>query len=82
DLLDFLHISMDSLSESDENIKQLFEKTWIVPVTEYAGSLAKFQEMVETTIDLDSLDNASSAHSSMVAINPEFDASLMEINQK
>ncbi|ESX03021.1 hypothetical protein KL918_002206 [Ogataea parapolymorpha] len=81
DLLDFLGTSMDSL-EPENAVRKLFQEFWIEPIAQYAGALSKFQEMVETTVDLESLDNASSAQGSMVAINPEFDASLMEISHK
>jgi DNA mismatch repair protein MSH2 len=62
----------------------LIAKYWLEPITKSHESLLKFQELIETTIDLSPLES-SSAHSLLNTdfnIKPEFDESLVEINDK
>lgn len=65
-------------------LKPLVATCWLDPLSQSYNSLIKFHEMVETTIDLSPL------HSSLVSgrafadfnIKPEFDESLVEINEQ
>ncbi|ODV85826.1 hypothetical protein CANARDRAFT_27910 [[Candida] arabinofermentans NRRL YB-2248] len=87
DLLEFLQSSIDGIMEDTEEsaeVKELIMSWWIEPITEYSTKLIKFQEMIETTIDIASLEEATSAQStsSMISINPEFDENLLRINDK
>jgi len=62
----------------------LIAKYWLEPITKSHESLLKFQELIETTIDLSPLESTS-AHSLLNTdfnIKPEFDESLVEINNK
>ncbi|QBM87010.1 DNA mismatch repair protein MSH2 [Metschnikowia aff. pulcherrima] len=81
ELLNMLQMSMDDCK--DEKVKELFESSWINPITSNHESLLKFQELVETTIDLSPLESLS-AHSLLHTdfnIKPEFDESLITINE-
>ncbi|KAG5420032.1 MSH2 [Candida metapsilosis] len=56
----------------------LVTKYWLDPISKHHQSLLKFQELIETTVDLKGL---SDLHSNF-DIRPEFDASLVSINEK
>lgn len=65
--------------------KQLVSSLWIEPITECGKVLKTYEAMIEQTIDLSSLENATSASAfsnSMLAINPEYDESLMNLSKK
>ncbi|KAL8985311.1 MAG: hypothetical protein Q9205_000960 [Flavoplaca limonia] len=60
----------------DEKYKDPLDTEYTSKITEYSNSLAKLQEMVETTVDLDALD-----HHEFI-IKPEFDESLRVIKKR
>ncbi|KAL8761682.1 MAG: hypothetical protein Q9184_002217 [Pyrenodesmia sp. 2 TL-2023] len=60
----------------DEKYKDPLDAEYTTKITQYSNSLAKLQEMVETTVDLDALD-----HHEFI-IKPEFDESLRIIRKK
>ncbi|KAF2495552.1 DNA mismatch repair protein [Lophium mytilinum] len=60
----------------DEQYKDPLEAEYTSKLREYSDSLAKLQEMVETTVDLDALDNHE------FIIKPEFDDGLRTIRKK
>ena len=60
----------------DEQYKDPLDAEYTSKLTDYSNSLAKLQEMVETTVDLDALD-----HHEFI-IKPEFDDSLRIIRKK
>lgn len=65
-----------------DDVKLLIKKYWLDPVSKNYESLIKYQELVETTIDLSPLES-SSAHDLLNTdfnIKPEFDESLIAIN--
>ncbi|QFZ27592.1 putative DNA mismatch repair protein [Clavispora lusitaniae] len=79
-LLNMLQMSIDDCT--DESVKKLCKESWLEPISKNHQALLKFQELVETTIDLSPLDS-SSAHDLLNAefnIKPEFDESLIAIN--
>lgn len=68
--------------EVTEDVKALVKKYWHDPIAKSYESLVKFQELVETTIDLSPLESTS-AHDLLNTdfnIKPEFDESLITIN--
>ena len=60
----------------DEKYKDPLEAEYTSKLIDYSNSLAKLQEMVETTVDLDALDHHE------FSIKPEFDESLRIIRKK
>ena len=60
----------------DEQYKDPLDAEYTSKIIEYSNSLAKLQEMVETTVDLEALD-----HHEFI-IKPEFDDSLRIIRKK
>ncbi|KAI4181199.1 MAG: hypothetical protein L6R41_006766 [Letrouitia leprolyta] len=60
----------------DEKYKDPLDAEYTSKLTEYSNSLARLQEMVETTVDLDALD-----HHEFI-IKPEFDESLRTIRKR
>lgn len=71
-----------NILEADDS--PLIFKYWLDPLKNYYEALIKFQELIETTIDLTPLESAS-AHSLLYSdfnIKPEFDESLVDINNK
>lgn len=76
---------MNDNEKESELTKKLVTDLWIKPLKECNESLKTYQAMIEQTIDLSSLENATSAggfSDSMLAINPEYDESLMELSKK
>ena len=63
-------------SVMDEQYKDPLDAEYTSKLNSYIASLAKLQEMVETTVDLDALDNHE------FIIKPEFDDSLRVIRKK
>lgn len=81
-LVEFLEMVLQDTS--DEQRKKLITELWYNPIKEAYLPLIKFQELVETTIDLSSLESTS-AHdlfSNNFNIRPEFDEDLIAINEK
>ena len=60
----------------DEQYKDTLDAEYTSKLIDYSNSLAKLQEMVETTVDLDALD-----HHEFI-IKPEFDESLGTIRKR
>ncbi|KAH3667881.1 hypothetical protein WICMUC_005159 [Wickerhamomyces mucosus] len=60
----------------DEDIKLLIELTWLGPLKELFTPLTKLQELVETTVDLESLDRHQ------FIIKPDYDEKLQEYRIK
>lgn len=60
----------------DEQYKVPLDAEYTSKLTEYSNSLAKLQEMVETTVDLDALDRHE------FVIKPEFDENLRTIRKR
>ncbi|KAI4128220.1 MAG: hypothetical protein LQ347_004269 [Umbilicaria vellea] len=60
----------------DEQYKDPLDAEYTSKLIDYSNSLAKLQEMVETTVDLDALDRHE------FIIKPEFDDSLRTIRKK
>lgn len=60
----------------DEKYRDPLDAAYTTKLREYSNSLAKLQEMVETTVDLDALDNHE------FIIKPEFDDGLRIIRKK
>jgi DNA mismatch repair protein MSH2 len=60
----------------DETYRDPLDEAYTTKLREYLDSLSKLQEMVETTVDLDALDNHE------YIIKPEFDDSLRIIRKK
>lgn len=79
-LVDMLQMSTDDCT--DPEVKALCQTKWLDPIVANQQALLKFQELVETTVDLAPLDAASSSallHTDF-NIRPEFDESLIVIN--
>ncbi|KAI0464146.1 hypothetical protein LJB42_001749 [Komagataella kurtzmanii] len=72
------------IAEDKENTRasELIDEWFINPLQKICSSLLKFQELVETTIDLDALENATSISSSMVSVNPQFDENLVRVSKE
>lgn len=85
DLINMLSMACDDLKDSGNNrVGELISKLWLEPVQKSYESLIKYQELVETTIDLTPLESGS-AHDILhndFNIKPEFDESLIAINDK
>jgi DNA mismatch repair protein MSH2 len=84
-----LDVALDILNEglqncNDDDLTFLVSGYWLDGLTEYNETLGRFKDMIEQTIDLESLENATSASSisSLVQINPQYDERLMELQQK
>ncbi|KAG7666408.1 MSH2 [[Candida] subhashii] len=86
DVIDVLSNTIEGM-KGEENQAQIItqiEKYWLAPIQKSYESLRKFQELVETTVDLSPLES-SSAHDILhndYNIRPEFDESLVEINER
>lgn len=85
DFINMLTMACDDLKDSDNTkVYELISKYWLGPVQKSYESLVKYQELVETTIDLTPLESGS-AHDILhndFNIKPEFDESLITINDK
>lgn len=74
---------LENAVENESDSTRLIKRYWLDDMNESFEKLTKFQEMVQTTIDLTPL-TSSSAHELLHAefnIKPEFDESLIEINE-
>jgi DNA mismatch repair protein MSH2 len=74
DIIDLLEGKNGDLD--DEELKMLIDVTWTAPIKESFTPLMKLQEMVETTVDLESLDRHE------FVIKPDYDEQLLEYRQK
>lgn len=80
DLINMLQMAVEDCG--DQTIKDLIQQYWLDAVTKDHNALVKYQELVETTIDLSPLESLS-AHDLFLKdfnIRPEFDESLVVIN--
>lgn len=79
-LVEMLRMSIDDCA--DPEVKSLCQTLWLDPVLQNHSALLKFQELVETTIDLSPLDTQALAALLLNDFNirPEFDESLVAIN--
>lgn len=80
DLINMLQMAVDDCK--DEHVKNLLKSYWLEPITKDHNSLLKYQELVETTVDLSPLESTSLydlLHKDF-NIRPEFDESLIVIN--
>lgn len=75
---------LESGLDDNASIKELVYEFWINDMNEHLKVLNKFAEMIEQTVDLESLENATSAASAMslIQINPQYDDTLMELQAK
>lgn len=62
--------------DSDENLKELISTNWLEPILGNHNALLKFQELIETTVDLSRLD------SHQYIIKPDYDPLLQEYKQR
>lgn len=60
----------------DDELKILLEVNWIAQLKELSGPLLKLQELVETTVDLESLDQHQ------FVIKPDYDEILMKYRSR
>lgn len=81
-LIDILKLTKEDDEESE--ICKLIKNYWLGPISNNYSKLVKFQELVETTIDLSPLEsnNVHDLINTDFNIKPEFDESLVEINDK
>jgi hypothetical protein len=56
--------------------KELIDEMYLIQLREHDTSLSKYGEMVETTIDLNELDNHN------YVIKPDYDKKLLELAEK
>lgn len=79
---------LEELQTADEDkkkrVSELVNFFWLDGLYEHMKVLGKFADMVEQTVDLDSLANATSAASasSLIQINPQYDERLMELQEE
>ncbi|KAI9254505.1 DNA mismatch repair protein msh-2 [Phascolomyces articulosus] len=71
-----LESCLEGHAPEDENKEKLLNNTYTASITEYSAKLAKLQDLVETTIDLDAVANHE------FIIKPDFDQDLQEIREK
>lgn len=69
-------------SDSSSSSSALIKEYWLSPIEQFYESLVKLQELVETTVDLSPLSNGLSSLFNDFNIKPEFDESLITINDK
>lgn len=69
DILDQLE---SKYNEADDELKILLDVNWISPIKELSTPLLKLQELVETTVDLESLDRHE------FVIKPDYDEKLLQ----
>lgn len=70
--------------EECNDVELLVNEYWLDGMIENMDILSKFTEMIEQTIDLDSLANATSAASasSLIQINPQYNEKLLELQNE
>lgn len=80
-LPELINMVQMSLDDATEQLKPLMQREWLDPLSKNHASLVKFQELVETTIDLSPLESSSSSDLyTDFNIKPEFDELLITIN--
>jgi DNA mismatch repair protein MSH2 len=81
---DCIHILNEGLEDSSDDIISLVNEFWLDGINENMKILTKFAEMIEQTIDLESLANATSAASasSLIQINPQYDEKLLDLQNE
>lgn len=72
--------SVQSSTDGSEGLKDLLTSEWLEPLNKHYTSLVKFQELVETTIDLTPLESGHDLLHTDFNIKPEFDELLVAIN--
>lgn len=87
-----LNTGIDLLENSSENLDaaedikliELINEFWLDGLKKYENVLKKFKDMIEQTIDLESLENATSASfsSSLIQINPQYDDKLLQLKNE
>ncbi|KAG0674816.1 MutS-like protein, partial [Pichia californica] len=76
---------IEGISDDDEEekkkISDLVNSFWLEGLYDHVKLLSKFADMIEQTVDLESLENATSAASasSLIQINPQYDERLQEL---
>lgn len=73
----------EAIEEAEkDDIKSMIKESWLDPMLKDYQKLTKFQELVETTIDLSPLESSSASDilNTDFNIKPEFDDSLISIN--
>lgn len=80
DLVNMLQMSIEDTKS--EETKELLRNQWLDPIVKNHTALLKFQELVETTIDLSPLDSLSAYDllNHDFNVRPEFDDLLVTIN--
>lgn len=68
--------------EDTEEHKDLISTHWLSPLKTHHASLVNFQQLIETTIDLSPLESSTGDLNNDFNIKPEFDDSLVEINDR
>ncbi|KAF8067657.1 DNA mismatch repair protein [Lyophyllum atratum] len=68
--------ALEGVQTDKEEYSALIEETYLKLLREYNGSLAKYSEMVEETLDLNELDNHN------YVIKPDYDPRLKELAAK
>ena len=74
DIIDLLESKQNSIT--DEELQILVDVTWTTEIKRCYEPLMKLQEMVETTVDLDSLERHE------FVIKPDYDEQLLEYRQR
>ncbi|KAH9941212.1 DNA mismatch repair protein [Epithele typhae] len=65
--------ALDEIEASSEEQKTLLQETYLAQFREYEGSLSKYSEMVQQTLDLDELENHN------FVIKPDYDERLQAL---
>lgn len=74
--IDFMPEIIDALNRHGGQHSSLLKEVFVKPLQEYLMDFAKFQEMIETTIDLDQVLNQE------YLIKPDFDENLKALRDK
>ncbi|KZV76588.1 DNA mismatch repair protein [Peniophora sp. CONT] len=67
---------LEAIEPSSERGKELIQETYLTPMKEFNGSLDKYAEMVEQTLDLSELERHN------YVIKPDYDDRLKELAEK
>ncbi|PIL27652.1 hypothetical protein GSI_10804 [Ganoderma sinense ZZ0214-1] len=68
--------TIENMETSSEEQKALLEEIYLTKLKEFEGSLSKYSEMVQQTLDLDELENHN------FVIKPDYDARLQSLAEK
>ncbi|TBU61130.1 DNA mismatch repair protein [Dichomitus squalens] len=68
--------TIESMETSSEDQKALLKEIYLTKLKEFDGSLSKYSEMVQQTLDLDELENHN------FVIKPDYDARLQSLADK